>query len=198
MNYDRTNYYNKKELKERGWTDVILKKFNIEWDLERPNPHYRSAPTTKLYLIEKINPIEETEQFKIEIEKSNKRKKSSIKAIETKKQNLIKLIDELPEPIIPIIKEKQLYKEALEQYNDFYAYVRNRPDKCIKNPNISTKKRLAVNYIRHQLTHYDEDLDHIFGKVGKDDAYILLKNNTLNAIKKYYPYLEDEVNNQLL
>ena len=46
-------------------------------------------------------------------------------------------------------------------------------------------------------TSYERNLDKIFGKIGKNELYRVIKINTLNEIALKYPYLEEEVKNQL-
>lgn len=42
--------------------------------------------------------------------------------------------------------------------------------------------RIQVNYARHELTHYDSAINALFARVGKQQAYELLKERTLLAI----------------
>ena len=57
--------------------------------------------------------------------------------------------------------------------------------------------RIMVNYIRHDLSSYEERLDMLFGRVGKREAYRILLKKIYKAIKKAYPSLADECNRQL-
>jgi hypothetical protein len=54
-----------------------------------------------------------------------------------------------------------------------------------------------VNYIRHNLTNYEDLLEELEGKVGKINAYIKLKNKILKKIAEVYPDLKDECYNQM-
>jgi hypothetical protein len=51
------------ELKERGWTDSIIKKMNLFPDKLAKNPHYLKAAPMKLYFISRIEELEKSEQF---------------------------------------------------------------------------------------------------------------------------------------
>lgn len=59
-----------------------------------------------------------------------------------------------------------------------------------------TKIRWAVDYIRHNLTNYDHDMNALINKVGKDKAYDKYKEAVLDKIAEVYPDLEDECENQ--
>jgi hypothetical protein len=53
-----------------------------------------------------------------------------------------------------------------------------------------TKARWAVNYVRHKLTNYDEELYSIKGKVGIRSAYVTYKKAVLRKIAQVYPELQ--------
>jgi hypothetical protein len=74
----------KSKLVEQGWTDALVTKFLPEPDQIKSNPHYRLAAPMKLYLKERVERIEATDQFKEAKEKSSSRKRSAQKAVESK------------------------------------------------------------------------------------------------------------------
>lgn len=203
MNKEKEMYYNKAQLKKRGWTDSIIKKMNLTPDLLKQNPFYKKAPQMKLYLMKSIEELENTEQFIKLIEKSAKRKKSAIKSTETKTDKIISYVDSL-KITIPKISSEGLKKNAIANYNDFESY-KSAWDKNYEpnyyEPNDYDSDflaRIQVNYIRHQLTSYDKELKGIFGKTGKYKAYKILKNRVLDEIAKQYPILKKECQKQKL
>ena len=84
-----------------------------------------------------------------------------------------------------------LKDRAIEHY-----MVRNE-FASVDTSNKSFIDRLCVNYLRHCCTSYERNLYKIFGKNGKNELYRIIKINTLNEISLKYPYLEEEVKNQL-
>lgn len=199
---DKNDYVTKTGLKERGWTDSIIKKMGVVPDREAPNPHYRSAAPTKLYLISKIEKLENTPEFKELIEKSQKRKLGAQKAVETKKQNLLKQVEDLAIEVA-YIPEPDLTDLAIFSYNEWQT---NRPSvingnndflMATRDSDAAFLHRIRQNFIRHNLTNYDELLRVIKGKVGVTDAYIALKGKVLFRIraewerKKGIYYLEE-------
>ena len=60
----------------------------------------------------------------------------------------------------------------------------------MQNADIDTRKRWAVNYIRHELTNYDWVLERIKGKCGIGEEYNRYKNAVLEEIYKAYPELQ--------
>ena len=56
--------------------------------------------------------------------------------------------------------------------------------------------RITVNFLRHECSHYDHELDRLYGKVGHDDAYLLLSGRIFNEIAKQYDWLAQECHRQ--
>lgn len=66
-----------------------------------------------------------------------------------------------------------------------------------QRPNDDTLNRWCVNYIRHQLTTYDNELYNLIGKIGRDDAYENFKKAVLEKIAEKYPKYADECKRQI-
>lgn len=177
----------------RKWTDRLIKKYMPEPDLIKNNPHYRQASKMKLYKITRVESIEKNEQFLIDFQKTTLRRKSSVKMVETKKDNLLIEIYELPISVefIPI---NELVPLVIDDYNDRNYY---KDYLTLRDLDQSTLERLTVNYIRHQLTSYDQCLGLIFSKVGKKEGYRLIKERIYKCISESYPELTGECALQL-
>ena len=80
----KIEYFTKTAMRERGWTDSVMKALSMEPDLQKVNPRYKKAAPMLLYEKDKVLTIESTENFKILIEKQALRKQSAKKAVETK------------------------------------------------------------------------------------------------------------------
>ena len=172
----------------RKWTDRLIKKYMPVPDEIRNNPHYGQASKMKLYKISRVESIEKNEQFLIDFQKTILRRKSSLKMVETKKDNLLIQISELPISV-EIIPRYELVPLVIDDYNDRNYY---KDDLTLRDLDQSTLERLTVNYIRHQLTSYDQCLGLIFSKVGKKEGYRLLKERIYNCISESYPELTRE------
>ena len=172
----------------RKWTERLIKKYMPVPDEIRNNPHYGRASEMKLYKISRVESIEKNEQFLIDFQKTILRRKSSAKMVETKKDNLLIEISELPISV-EIIPRYELVPLVIDDYNDRNYY---KDDLTLRDLDQSTLERLTVNYIRHQLTSYDQCLGLIFSKVGKKEGYRLLKERIYNCISESYPELTRE------
>lgn len=208
---------------EMGWTKSMITKLLPEPSL-KSNPYYKSAAKMKLWKKQDVLDVIETENFKIELEKANKRKLSSKKAQETKRNNLTKRMKRIAECIsVLIIPQDELEKKALEhQEARIYERISNEVEylerhcdslesfdeyeqkieemenfRMYRPSDEETMKRWIVNYIRHNLIEYDQNLRMLKGKVGKDEAYIDFKLAVLEKIAESYPYYADECNRQI-
>lgn len=202
---DTCIYFTKTKLKERGWTDSLIKKFLPNPDKEIKNPHYKSAPSIKLYEENRIKELEKSSSFKIMFVDVVKKKVSAQKAVETKKEKLINYINLLEFELVTLEKDL-LYQKAIQHYNDYQNYLDNlngernnwesNQKATIKSEKIFLN-RLAVNYARHQLTHYEDILEDVFGKVGKRTAYMEINKKIYDVIGQKYPFLKEECDKQL-
>ncbi len=191
---EHKEYITKTELKNRGWTELLIKKFVAEPHATKPNQMYRSASPIKLYKIKTIISIEKSKTFKKDFEKSSKRKSASKKAVETKEK---KLIDDASSTKIEIciLTKSELLKQAISHYNERqgffgeYNYASSESDTLFL-------ERIQVNYIRHMLTQYEAKLDDIFGKVGVAIAYKIIKCKVFETISENYPFLRNECERQ--
>ena len=172
----------------RKWTDRLIKKYMPVPDEIRNNPHYGRASEMKLYKISRVESIEKNEHFLIDFQKTILRRKSSLKMVETKKDNLLIEISELPISV-EFIPRNELVPLVIDDYNDRNYY---KDYLTLRDLDQSTLERLTVNYIRHQLTSYDQCLGLIFSKVGKKEGYRLLIERIYNCISESYPELTRE------
>lgn len=183
---EKINY--SKLIKERRWTKKLIEKYLPEPCELKENPFYKSAAPMKLYLIEKIIEIEKDERFKEDFKKAKKRSATAKKIVEKKEMETIDLINNITINIEnideEIIKANAIFN--YEMWNDCIVY----------NADENFYNRIMVNYIRHNLTKYDDVIESLFRKVGKQKAYILLKNKTLDKIAEKYSLLKDECERQ--
>lgn len=83
------------------------------------------------------------------------------------------------------------YKEEQAFRTGFYDWQRATP-----GLDTAFLDRITVNYLRHELSHYEVELTRIFGKVGKEEAYVHLNSKVYAAIAALYPKLASECERQ--
>ena len=195
-------FITKTELKERGWTDSIIKSLNVEPDEERPNPKYKSASPMKLYKLEKIKSLEATPEFEQLYEKSLKRRASAEKAVETKREKLIEFAENVKIEV-RYMPEPQLTRNAISAYNSWNV-EKIYSGKCEAASTRSDEIfliRIRNNYIRHQLTNYDAILAQIRSKVGTHEVYDTIREKIaerINHVWKEKSSQGDNINNTSL
>ncbi|MFZ3382608.1 MAG: hypothetical protein WA144_01655 [Candidatus Methanoperedens sp.] len=196
----KPEYVSKNTLKYRGWTEAGINRFLKMYDKEAINPHYKSAPPMRLYLLSRVEKIEKSKKFLDFQEKNTTKIAGAKKAAETRKQRLLKEVQGWEIELKREDYEMVVYS-AIEAYNEFKGNL------ALERKNIEYEtatidsdptflKRITKNYLRHELSNYEDKLEEIFGKTGTYEAYIIIKKKIEKKIAEIYPELsrmdEDE------
>lgn len=189
-------YIYKTKLKERGWTDDAIRRFLGEPDLIKPNPFYRTAPPSQLYLIERVEDVEKSANYIEWYQKTlDTRKKISSHAkknADLKREELLKYVDSLNIRIKRYSTKESLYSDAIRHYNALWE-SRDELDKVVVNASECSEEflnRIATNMLRHTSKQYEPQLEKFVNKVGRDQAYDLLRSNIDQKIMELYPFLQ--------
>jgi len=91
----RTTFLSLSSLKSRGWTAGLVTKFLKHPDSVKPNPMFKSASPMKLYLLERIEMVENSPEFAAESEKIASRKRGAKKAVETKRGKTREMVEKM-------------------------------------------------------------------------------------------------------
>lgn len=190
-------------LKDRGWTDAMIRRFLPEPDVTAVNPYHKSGPPMRLYYVSRIEAIEQTDEFLSARAVASKRQEAAQRAVQTKIDKLLAQVDDFPRPVLPDLDQEELTRHAVENYNS------KEQDVAIERGFLDTKSatvnadqnflnRISVNYARHCLTSYHDRLYLVAGNVGTREAYNEVKRRIHAAIAKAYPWLARECKRQLL
>lgn len=187
----KSDYTSVAGLKARGWTDRFIKDLLGEPDKLGRNPHYRSAAPVRLYEMTRVIEVELTDKFKSKPD-TTKQKLAAKKAANTKRQALLDYIERL-EITIPAIPFPELLIQACDSYNSW-----NLCNDKFAQPTDSKDflNRITVNFLRHECSAYESELYRLFGVVGKQEGYRLLKERVLEEIADVYPCLTGECHRQ--
>lgn len=159
----------------------------------KTNLYYKSAAPMRLYRIADVNAAMETEAYKAASAKAEARKASAQKGLETKRRNgeaLIKMI--VDEMQVERIDMRELERLTIDAKIEWY----DRHGDDLYKLDSATVTRWMVNYVRHNLCMYDNGLMELYGRIGADWLYTLLKNGTLDKIAQAYPELAAECDAQ--
>lgn len=194
--------YTQSELIAEGWTKALIAKFLPEPEL-KANPRYKGSAPMKIWREEVVEAAIQSDGYAEAKAKSDKRKESAKKAVNTKTNNFYKRIEQILEDVkikvIPMDELRQRTLEAKQAWYDYQAMMRDY-DYCDRNAYDAgeyTVERWMVNYIRHNLTVYDDTLYSMNGKTGKDVIYFKIHDGIIRKISDAYPMLSDACKNQL-
>lgn len=179
---------------KRGWTELLCNYFLKQPDLLTENKYYKSAAPVKLYLLTRIDAIEATDEFKAMLRSAQTRKAIAGKAVQTKRNKIIAHVHRL-RITVPEFTHEELIAKACASYNNhkgWIAYQRGYDDFEPATPDSDSEflNRICLNYLRHQCTRYEQELERIYGKVANQEAYQLLKEKVNAAILAHYPVLQ--------
>ena len=135
--------------------------------------------------------------------KSDKRKESAKKAVNTKTNKFYKRIEQILEDVkikvIPMDELRKCTLEAKQKWYDYQSEIRDqeRGEHWAYDAEDSTVERWMVNYIRHNLTIYDYMLYSMIKENGDDVIYFKIHDGIIRKISDAYPMLSDACKNQL-
>ena len=187
-------FVTKTQLKqERGWSEKAIETLLGQCDEEKCNPHYQCAPPMKLYLMDRILKAELSAEFIRFKEAKDKRSVSSKRVAAARREALINEIRVKP---ITIPRITGYRKVACQHYNELWS-SRGRGDKSASTSDTAEFiNRISVNYLRHVVSSYEEELMSVYRKTGACDARIVIRNAVLDAIARTYPELSCECDRQ--
>lgn len=188
--------YTKTEIKSFGFTDKMIQEM-LSTPVLKPNPIYKSASPMQLWKCEEVDSVMKSDDFLAHVEKSKARKSGAKKAVETKRLKLQKEVDiKIQKILVEELPYKTLVQRTIQDKQSWYDYLNDLrgeySPRIASDVDNKTKERWMVNYIRHNLTSYDDTLYDMSGKVGCHDEYKRYKNAVLDKIASVYPYLSKE------
>ena len=181
-------YITKTDLDTR-WSNSLIEKYYPQCSEERINPHYRYGSPMQLYDVGKIRYIESRDDFKADYEKVLKRKIIALERARKKREELMMYANGV-QIVIPEFEKNKLIQKACEDYN--WRHIRiDEDDYCRASPSSNELflKRIAINYLRHQCTCYEEELRKFQKKIGIHEAHDILQARINEAIKQKYEWL---------
>lgn len=183
-------------LKERGWTDSIIKKMEVTPDKLAKNPFSKKSPQVKLFSLEKVEELEKTDLFKTLLEAAKKRSSKGKEVAKMRFELAKKEVEALEIKVKFVGDESALTKKACKHYNDLWS-SRGDYDK-VATPSDSKDflRRITVNYLRHELSDYEYFLDDLYGSIGAEYLRTLMRNKILDRISEIYPFLKAEADRQ--
>jgi len=145
------------QLRERGWTPGLISRFLGEPDKLVSNWRHRSGPKIRLWSLERVEKIEKLEAFRAQREKAARRSTAAAAAASSQRQQLLESIVRM-EIEVEVLEPSTLLERAIDRYN-MRNWLRGRRADQGSDP--AFLQRVQVDFIRHRLTSYDEELDRV-------------------------------------
>jgi hypothetical protein len=190
MSSDERQLISLDDLKARGWTATLVARTLGTPDKLARNRRSRKAAPMRLYALARVETAEARPEFAEAMARTAERRRAAAKAVATKKAALLRLVSAMPPVAIEPLAIGEVRRLARDQYQ-----TRNGASICA-DASRQFLDRIAVNYIRHQMTSYDERLEEIAGRTGITEAITLVRQKIYSAIADAYPELSDECANQ--
>jgi hypothetical protein len=176
------NYVSGSELKRRGWTEKMIDVLLGKPDSTQANPYYRHAAQMNLYRIERVKYTESTPGFFIAKENAEKRKMSSCRAIETKREGARNWARSVFIQV-PSLDREETVRNAIKTYNEsHFSQASNDSD-------WRTLREITLTYIRHKMTDYESLLEIMHGTIGVDSASDIIQERVQAKIIEVNPWL---------
>jgi hypothetical protein len=191
-------YLSKARLRaEFGLTDALVARLGPP-DRTAPNPHYRKAAPMQLYARERVAAW--VSAHAEEIAAARRRSKTAKMVARSKARDVVAAAEKL-HVSVEVLDDAQVRSLALASYNaarEFFADLNEdydwQPADADADP--AFLERITVNYIRHELTDYDRELERVAGQVGVGAATAVIRRRVYEAIAEAYPQYADECRRQ--
>ncbi len=179
-------------LKNRGWTSGMIEKLLGEPDDFKRNPRFAKAAEMRLYSFARVEAVSMSCDFAAAKARAARRSTAATKAADTKRLDLMKRIATL-EVVVTKLPPAEIRNRAIEAFN-----TRSRSgDLVYQDATGEFLERITVNFIRHNLTRYDDTLNEVAGRVGVVNAVREIRVRVFEAIATAYPDLKSECERQL-
>lgn len=184
------------ELKERGWSATMIENLLGEPDKRVKNPRYRKASPMRFYSTSRVDSVESSAPFADRKKKAAKRSAAGTASANDRIQALLEAIESMA-ITLEYVRETDLMKMAWQKWEERNARgVAERRDPRREGLD-RFEKRVAVNFVRHNLTTYDTALDETAARVGATAARERIRQKIYKAIENAYPTLHDECVRQM-
>jgi hypothetical protein len=177
-------------MKDRGWTEGLIKQFLGPPDSTYTNPHYRSSPPARLYLVVRVEQAEQVSAF-LDAKGKAQVRRARGQAIAARKVEAMQAWVAALQIMVPRFDAERLCQQACAHYTR-RSFLRATPA-----DDQAFLQRITVNYLRHEMTDYEALLEQTFGRVGADEAHLGVARRVFAAIAEAYPGLADECARQV-
>ncbi|QGV77821.1 hypothetical protein [Streptomyces ficellus] len=191
----RLTYVTFTGLRERGWTDGMVRELLGEPDVQGRDPRRWSVAPVRLFLLARVEAVERTPEFAACSAAAGRGGAAARAGAERRRQAVLAALR--AEPIrVPRLPRAELERRAVRHRR----LVSGEPPGggggpgpgAVRPGSPGALAAWQVDYLRHVLSRYDALLDGLFGATGRAEAERLLRERVYGAIARAYPWLAAE------
>lgn len=147
-----------------------------------------------LYSVDRLASIFVMPEFVEQLDKTLRRSRKGAEIAAVVIERNIASVDDI-EVTVEKWDADKLRRVAIRAWEDWNedAWIDDSDPSCPGSWGEHTK-RITANFVRHNLTAYEEELDELRFKWGKDIMYLLLKDKIMYKVYETYPFLEPSTN----
>lgn len=179
-------------LRERGWTDSLIRKLLGVPDDYAANTAYPGGAPVRLYSLTRVESIEAGAEFKAAKEQAGKRQSASLKAQSTKRATALKWIAEQPGPKLPPVPPQELNQLAVAWWNSTHGWRGDNERWWSDAEADDYLAPIIVDYVLAKLSAYETRLRSTIGSAPTGDDLALIRGKILGAIAGAFPWLAAE------
>lgn len=188
-------YLSASKVKERGWTDSLIRRLLGHPDATAPNPMFRGAAPVRLYDLEKILSAEESPGWQVAKALASTRSATASQASVRRAAAVVEKARRFT-VTLPVLADDELYRRAVVHRNEVRNYREDFEHATVESVDESTMRPWSVNYLRHVLTGYDSQIGRFAGEPGVRSAETITRQRVYMTIATY-PGLAEECRPQL-
>lgn len=200
----KKEFISKATLRDRGWTDAMISRFLPECDREANNPHYRCAPSMKLYSVSRVETIEASGDFLEVLQKSCIRKERLARAAIEKKQRMTAYASTV-DLGIPLMGRDDVLDAALATYNGLmddlltvfgHSGIPEGYSPLTRDADPVFLASLSRSYLRSQAKDFRSRIIRNYGVKMVDEALAIIGSRISLKIDMLHPWIDDTLKDQ--
>lgn len=181
------------ELRQRGWTTTLVKRFFPIPTEQKENPRFEDGPPMKLYSLRSVVEMEARPDFKAAMAVAAIHRELALKGVAKRRARANAIISAFT-PNLPDRDAATLYQEACSDYNS--SKIVGQPGRVGAGMDRKRLDRIAVNYLRDSAER-QVTFKTVRGLISRWDAGLEVSLKVLEAIAAKFPFLQPECSFQM-
>jgi len=167
------------ELKQRGWTETMIKRFLKPASYE-VNPHYSVAPKMRVYKLGDVEDAEKSKEFLAAIEKAKRASEGALIASANKINNAAKVAHEV---VIPFPSDQESVR------SEAIRLVNKEGQGCFEEMLFTLIQKKTLELVLQACEPAYWEIDEMYGQKGAVLARKIIDKRVDDLIAQHYPAL---------